>query len=312
MNLYSIYFPLAAAIPAVILTAACISLYLLYRKYKLDNKNLKKQLKAAVENCKKSTDFFTDMTHELKTPLSVILGAIQLIEMQTNGKHVEEIHIDKNLKIIRCNCYRLLRLVNNLLDLAKFEAGYMKFKPVNCNLDNFLSEVVQSVTPYAIQKQLLLLFNKPAEPIITVVDVEKMERIMLNLLSNAIKFTPSGGTISISAYMEGEKICISVKDTGSGIPLECQEEIFEKFRQTGTNPSNEGSGIGLSLVKSYIDLHKGDVSIISEYGKGSEFIITLPVMNTAETFNEYNGQELNSSITEAAKIEFSTIHSASL
>ena len=304
------YSPAAVTIAVLFPVALCIAFLLLYLKCRVDNAELSAKLRDAVESGRKNTEFFTNMTHELKTPISVILGAIQLIEIQKGGKYEEDANLRKNLNTIRINCYRLTRLVNNLLDTAKTEAGYMKFKPANCNLDYLLYEIVQSVMPYAANNRLTILYNKPADPVVTAVDIEKMERIMLNLLSNAIKFTPPGGTIIVSTFTAGERIYVSVKDSGAGIPPEDQEEVFGRFRQAGAGPSKEGCGIGLSLVKSFVALHKGNVRVVSEYGKGCEFIIDLPAANAADAVNECNDADLNLKMVEAAKIEFSGIHSA--
>ena len=298
---------MAAVILIILLLAACMMMLMLYRKCRLENIRDKKAL---LEQNKK-TDFFTNMTHELKTPLSVILGGIQLMEMKINGLSEEENTFRKNMKIIKYNCYRLLRLTNNLLDLSKMEAGYVVLKPVNCDLNLLLDEIVQSVIPYAVQKQLNLQYSIPPAAVPTAVDIEKMERIMLNLLSNAIKFTKPGGIINVSSYTSEDRVFISVKDSGSGIPVENQEEVFKRFKQVGNNPSaeNEGSGIGLSLVKSFIDLHHGGIKVISEQGKGCEFIIDLPICHVDEEFREFVAEDLNIRIAEAAKIEFSILHS---
>lgn len=304
-----------AVILIILLLTACVTLLLLHRKcgmeFKRNEKILLEQLNAAVERSRIKSDFFSNMTHELKTPLSVILGAVQLMEMKKNGQAVEENSFSKNMRIIKCNCYRLLRLTNNLLDLTKMEAGYLKLKPVNCDLDLLLEEIVQSVMPYAVQRQLNLYYNKPPEAIPTAVDIEKMERIMLNLLSNAIKFTKPGGTISVSSHTAGDRVLISVRDSGSGIPAENQEEVFSRFKQVGNCPyvENEGSGIGLSLVKSFVDIHQGGIKIVSDQGKGCEFIIELPKMHANDDVSEFDADDFNTRIAEAAKIEFSILHS---
>lgn len=301
------YLLAGAIIFFILLLTVCVFLVLLYRRCKMECARNEQQL---LRQLTEKTDFFTDMTHELKTPLSVILGAVQLMEMKKSVQCEEDSSFNKNLRIIKCNCYRLLRLTNNLLDMTRMEAGYLKLKPVNCNLSLLLEEIVQSVLPYAAQNQLSLEYSKPSEAISMAVDIEKIERIMLNLLSNAIKFTKPGGTIKVSSYAVEERIFISVKDSGTGIPVENQEEVFNRFKQLGNSPiiENKGSGIGLSLVKSFVTLHMGNIKIISKPDQGSEFIIDLPIRHVQDESNGFDSEEYNRLIAEAARIEFSVLH----
>ncbi len=319
---------LAVAVLCIVsLLASNAFLYMVHRKQKLESADKEKSMleqqnriedlnkevvnlsslyDGTLEDYKKRTEFFSNITHELKTPLSVILGAIQLMERKLGGQNEEDM-INRNFRIIRHNCYRLLRLTNNLLDLTKMEAGYLNLKPVNCDLCTLLEEIVQSVMPYASQKQLELRYAKPSEPIKTAVDIEKMERIILNLLSNSIKFTKPGGTIDVSSYMtEDSSIRITVKDSGVGIPAETQEEVFGRYKQAGNDPllENEGCGIGLSLVKSFVVLHKGNINVISEKGSGCEFVIDLPLMHVNDSTGESGLNDYYCRISEAANIEF--------
>ena len=300
----------------LLLLALCVSLILVYIKkrseYVNNEKCLMNQLNTAVECNKRKTEFFSNMTHELKTPLSVLLGALQLMELKKGDRADYENSLHKNMSIIKCNCYRMLRLINNLLDLTRLEEGYLELKPVNCDLNLLLEELIQSVMPYAAQKNLNLYFNK-STAIVTAIDVEKMERIMLNLLSNAIKFTDPGGIITVSSYTSGDRIFISVKDSGSGFSVKNHEEIFNRFRQLDNNSTakNMGSGIGLSLVKSFVNLHKGTIRVESEQNKGSEFIIDLPLHISKEA-DKLIANDICGRITEEVKIELSDLHSASL
>ncbi len=274
-------------------------------------KNLSGLYNSTIQYDKDITDFFINITHELKTPLSVIFGAIQLIELKNQQLSGEQ---DKNAatyQIIRINCYRILRLVNNLLDFARLDSGYLKLNPANCNIVSLVEEITQSVMPYARQKQLSLVFDTQREEIVTAVDLEKIERVLLNLLSNAIKFTGQGGQIKVAVHSMDNRVFISVKDTGIGIPADKQKEIFERFQQVCSNRSreSEGSGIGLSLVKSFVDLHQGTISVISEENKGSEFIISLPLRRLdthEEKPEELPLSDHRSKISEAINIEFSS------
>jgi two-component system cell cycle sensor histidine kinase PleC len=325
------YLLAAAVLCILILLASNAYIYIVHRKLKLECTNKEKNMleqhnriedlnnevsnlsslyDESLEDCRKKTEFYSNITHELKTPLSVILGAIQLMERKLGGQIEEDGMINRNFRIIRHNCYRLLRLANNLLDLAKMEAGYLNLKPVNCDLDDLLEEIVQSVMPYAVQKQLELRCIKPAVSIRTAVDIEKMERIILNLLSNSIKFTEPGGTINVSSCIADDKVRITVKDSGVGIPVEKQEEVFGRYKQAGNYPSleNEGSGIGLSLVKSFVSLHKGDIKIISGNGSGCEFVIDLPLVHANGSTGGPGMDDYNIRISEAANIEFAGMH----
>lgn len=272
-------------------------------------KLLKKQLDSAVEANDRRIRFFSGMVHDLKMPLSIILGAAQLIEMklensghgmETKDGRGDEIaangcipgsgnadgeYIGKNIFAIKSNCYRMMRLTNNLLDLAKSEAGHLVLKPVNCDLCVLLEEIVRTVRPYAVIKQIDLRFSRIHDSIIASVDIEKTERMMLNLLSNAIRFTGPGGTVIVAVHATEGRISISVKDTGIGIPAERQSRIFGLYQQAGLDPraEKEGCGIGLYLVKTFVELHHGNIRVISEEGKGSEFIIELPAVTVRTT-----------------------------
>lgn len=313
------YLLITAVVLVFVLLAFCLALFVLYRKSLLNEKILTEQLNTSIEAAEKKSEFFSNMAHELKTPLSVILGAVQLLLMKEGTQErapgaipeQSDSAFKKNLGIISCNCYRLLRLTNNLLDLNRIEAGYLVFNPITCDLNQFISEIVQSVRPFALNRSLSLNYSGAAGPIPVAADVEKMERIMLNLLSNAIKFTKPNGFVIVSAYISEGRACISVKDSGTGIPEESRDLIFERYRQAGRNrqAENEGSGIGLSLVKSFVKLHQGNIRLNSEKGKGTEFVIDLPLKQVTGEPLDNEVEELNNKFEEAVKIEFSSIYS---
>lgn len=315
-----------------VLLAASILLFIFYRKErhktaeKLDIikqqareieennrsiKNLSGLYESAIQYDKSITDFFSNITHDLKTPISVILGAIQLVDLKKQSWNEESGIYLKNYQIIRHNCYRLLRLANNLLDFARLDSGYLKVNLTNCNIVYLIEEITQSVIPYAKQKQIELIFDTQYEEINTAVDIDKIDRIVLNLLSNAIKFTAPDGIIMVNVSNKNDRVSISVKDTGIGIPEEKQKDIFERFHQVGSKLSKdyEGSGIGLSLVKSFIELHQGTINLKSKENSGSEFIITLP-LHQLEEHNKKSEDEMVSDrqnkISEAVNIEFSS------
>ena len=302
---------LRIALAAVVVLAAALAFVsLCLIKSNNNAKLLKKQLDSAIEANSRRTGFFSSMVHELKMPLSIILGAAQLIEMKRKSEHQDENGTEKHIAAIKCNCYRMMRLTGNLLDLARSEAGYLVLKPVNCDLCRLLEEIVRSVRPYAMKKQIGLVFRSAHDSIVAAVDIEKMERIMLNLLSNAIKFTDPGGSVIVSAYSADGRVFISVKDTGVGIPPDRQNDIFGLYSQAGIHSAEkEGSGIGLYLVKAFAELHHGNVRLISEEGKGSEFIVDLPSGTVTSSPEVSDVGEFGIKAGDAVSIEFSGGHS---
>lgn len=277
-------------------SAILLSLY-----FKVKNLSDKKEKRLTQQ-----ISFFSNVTHDLKTPISVILGAIQLSGMNNQKDTDENCKNNKNYDIIKINCLRLLKLINNLLDFTRIDSNYLKLNPAACNIVSLVEEITQSVTPYTQQKQLELIFDTETEEIFTAVDIEKIERVILNLLSNAIKFTESGGSIKVNIFKIENTVNISIRDTGIGVPKDKQKDIFERFHQVSSKSSvkSEGSGIGLSLVKSFVELHNGTINLISEQNKGSEFIINLPIILMPE-IDETNTFDHQSKISETAKIELS-------
>lgn len=259
---------------------------------------------------KMKTEFFSNMSHELRTPLHVILSAIQLMKAQ-NGLSGQS-NENRCLKIMQQNCFRLLRLVNNLIDITKIEAGFFKLTPQNYDIVGLVEEITLSVIEYSRNKGITIFFDTDIEEKIIACDPDQIERIILNLLSNAIKFTPSGGYIWVNVYNCGDYIKISVKDTGIGIPLDKQEYIFNRFQQVDKSLTrqNEGSGIGLSLVKALVEKHDGRITLKSRLGRGSEFIIELPcrTVEYQETYQQTDSGNSNCFI-EKINIEFSDIYS---
>ncbi|MBN7577089.1 sensor histidine kinase [Clostridium beijerinckii] len=270
-------------------------------------------LDKAAEYDKLKTEFFANLSHEFRTPLNVMLSTLQLLNLiganKTNTDSKDK--ISKYYNIMKQNCYRLLRLVNNLIDITKIDAEYFKLNLKNENIISTIEDITLSVTDYAKNKGLDIIFDTNVEEKTMACDADKIERIMLNLLSNAIKFTSSGGSIFVNILDKDSSIMVSVKDTGVGIPKDKQLSIFKRFVQVDKSLSRkrEGSGIGLSLVKSLIELHNGTIKINSEYGKGSEFIIELPVKVLPESENITSDEDLaKESNIQRIKIEFSDIY----
>ncbi|MTI65773.1 MAG: PAS domain S-box protein [Firmicutes bacterium] len=281
-------------------------------KFKRQVKQKEKLLKEIREYDEMKTEFFANISHELKTPLNVILGTIQLFDIYLNNSEIKKDEkIEYRLKIMKQNCYRLLRLVNNLIDITKIDSGYLNLKLESRDIVNLVEEITLSVAEYVENKGIRLIFDTFIEERIILCDPDKIERIILNLLSNAVKFTDEGGLIKVTVYDKKESVTISVKDNGVGIPEEKLLEIFERFRQVDKTltRNHEGSGIGLSLVKSLVNLHGGDIFIKSESEIGSEFIIDLPAREYTENNNIIEDNKGGSnSLIERINIEFSDIY----
>jgi len=274
--------------------------------------NLTSLYEKTIRSSSQKSEFFYNVSHELKTPLSVILGAIQLISQKYPLDEKDRRKSTRHLITIKQNCYRLLRLINNILDISRIDSGYIKTNLVNCNIVYLVEDITSSVIPYVEQKGLSLEFDTLDEEIITAVDVDKIERIILNLLSNAVKFTNPGGKIFVKVAKKFNNVIIKVKDTGIGIPKNMQAAIFERYRQVQNDLTSEidGSGIGLSIVKSFVSLHNGVIKVKSKENKGSEFIISLPIHLCEENqWHDSNCQNSQSKIIEAINIEFSDIYS---
>lgn len=244
-------------------------------------------LKEAFELDKAKTDFFTNMSHELRTPLSVMLCSVQTIESGILGKSDILSDKEKMLKYIssmKQSSFRLLRTVNNLLDISKIESGFMGLYLKNCNIVEVIEKVTLMVWEYTNDRGLCLMFDSEVDRKVMACDVDKIERIVLNLLSNAMKFTPKGGRIEVNVIDKGNSIVIAVKDTGIGIPQDKLDYVFERFKQVSSSlkREKEGTGLGLSIVKAMVEMHEGSVTVESEVGSGTTFYVELPVKLLSE------------------------------
>jgi signal transduction histidine kinase len=190
----------------------------------------------------------------------------------------------KYVKMIKQNCYRLLKLTNNIIDINKIDAGRFDLNLGNFDIVKVVEDICMSVADYIKSKDISFVFDTDVEEKIIACDPEKIERILLNLLSNAIKFTKTGGSVVVNINDLSDFIEISVKDTGIGIPESKQFLVFERFVQLDNSLSRnfEGSGIGLALVRNLVEMHDGGIRLESEEGRGSKFIISLP----CKTINE--------------------------
>lgn len=280
----------------------------------------KRLLEQTIEYDKLKTEFFCNISHELRTPLNIILTAVQLLDSINSDPDDKpdkfSLAFEKYKKIIKQNGYRLLRLINNIIDLTKVDSGFFEIDLCNHNIVEIVEDITISVVDYVKSKNIELIFDTNIEEKIIACDEEKIERIMLNLLSNAIKYTKPGGTIKVEITDLESEVMISVKDTGIGIPINKLEIIFERFRQVDEllTRKSEGSGIGLSLVKSFVEAHGGTISANSVEGFGSEFIIKLPVktIQGTELHDKFSNSSNFEKKIEKISIEFSDIYNSDI
>ncbi|MBB6623703.1 Cache 3/Cache 2 fusion domain-containing protein [Clostridium gasigenes] len=259
------------------------------------------------------TEFIANMSHELKTPLNIIFSTAQLFSLYLN-KYENSDNVDKLNKYtnsIKQNCYRLLRLVNNLIDITKLESGFMELNLKNQNIVEVIEGITLSTVDYIKSMSRTIIFDTDIEEKIMAFDEENIERILLNLISNATKFTKAGATIEVSLYDRNDYVIISVKDNGRGIPEDKLQQIFQRFKQVDPllSRSHEGSGIGLSIVKSLVEMHDGKIDVKSKYNEGTEFIISLPVKIVSNSNNEDSKKDFTiQTNVEKIQIEFSDIY----
>ncbi len=219
---------------------------------------------------RQKTQFFQNISHEFRTPLTLMLGPLESAVAQQQDLPLEQAAIALR------NSRRLLRLVNQLLDLQRLDAGRMQpsFRP--CDLSAFVNQIVDAFRPYCEKKEIHLVTQLSYCPLLYI-DTEKFDKVLYNLLSNAMKFTPTGGRITVKVETAGSHCLLQVKDTGIGIHPEQIPHLFERFHQAerSANRSYEGSGLGLALVKELVELHKGQITVESVYGAGTTFTVWL-------------------------------------
>jgi len=263
-------------------------LYLI-RKYELKRFNIKNQLeveRVEIETLRSldrlKSRFFTNISHEFRTPLTLISG-----EAEGLLENLKVEHTRRQLRSINKNARRLLQLINQILDVSKLEAGKMDLHPVQNNIVLFLKNLFYSIENYANKKNINLLFSSENKNVQVMFDSEKMEKIITNLLYNAMKFTPENGTISLKVEQKDPKtIKISLSDTGIGISEKDLPFIFDRFYQVDNSDTRayEGTGIGLALAKELVALHLGNIRAINNPNNpGTCFIIELPIGNITES-----------------------------
>ncbi|WP_340820086.1 ATP-binding protein [Methanolobus sp. WCC4] len=223
------------------------------------------------------SQFLANMSHELRTPLNSIIGFSDMLLLQSFGVINEK--QERYLGNISNSGKHLLTLINDILDLSKIEAGMMDLNAEEVSVTDLVDEVVGTVSSLASRKDLSLTSNIDTELTLIEVDRNKIKQVLLNLLGNAIKFTPEKGSITVEAGKHGKNVIFAVKDTGIGISKTDQAYLFSEFTQVDSdhNRKYEGTGLGLALVKKFVEMHQGHVWVASEPGKGSIFYFEIPV-----------------------------------
>ncbi|MHC1682428.1 MAG: sensor histidine kinase [Clostridiaceae bacterium] len=274
------------------------------------NTNLRKkehELRTRLEEINRSNkDFFNFVSHELRTPLTIIISSIQLCK-EVNKKEITK-KIDKTLLRINQNAKRLLKLVNNILDLTKANAGHLTIDKNPTEIVSYSEYIVESVNTYAKVKNINIIFDTTHEEGILDIDRDKYEKILLNILSNAIKYSSENKNIYVNLELYEDSFKVLVKDEGIGIPKDKIKYIFQSFAQVQSTLAKEsdGTGLGLSLVQKYVELMNGNIDVYSEIDKGSTFVVEFkcPV---SYNFNPDKFMDYNGDIFRNINLEFSDI-----
>ena len=278
----------------IVIIASYILISFYYSKLKLRaSLEYEKKEKKQIEELNQSKlRFFTNISHEFRTPLTLIVSQLEML-MERND--IQPLVYSKLVNVHR-NTLRMKRLITELLDFRKQEQGFEKFKYSHQDIYPFLDEIYLSFKEYARGKQINFEFLNKDRNLEVWFDVVQLEKVIYNLLSNAFKYTPSGETVSLSVQEYENSVVIQVSDTGVGIAEKSLDKIFDRFYQVNNLNNSKGTGIGLALAKSIIESHKGKVSVQSMEGKGTTFLVELPLGD--------------SHITDSQKVETPNIDSS--
>ena len=258
-------------------------------------------------------EFFANISHEFKTPVNLIYSALQLLELKLKNNRDRDGDIYINyIKMAKQNVFRLLKLINNLIDSTKLEAGFFNVNIKNHDIVSCVEDITMSICNFAEKNKISITFDTEEEKIIAF-DFNHLERILLNVLSNAIKFNRENGNIDVYISFDDRYANISIKDTGIGIQKDKIDLLFHRFKKINNRLTkvNEGSGIGLYIAKELVKINGGDMIVNSELGEGTEFIIKLPIKkNESKVLDEIalTSCEIENR-EELYKVELSDIYS---
>ncbi|MDK0709750.1 ATP-binding protein [Clostridium perfringens] len=229
-------------------------------------------------------EFFANISHEFKTPVNLIYSALQLLELKSRN----DINGDRNnyinyIKIAQQNVFRLLKLINNLIDSTKLEAGFFNINIKNHDIVSCVEDITMSICEFAEKNKISITFDTEEEEKIIAFDLNHLERVLLNILSNSIKFNRENGSIDVTMSFDEKYVNISIKDTGIGIPKDKIDLLFDRFKKINNRLTkvNEGSGIGLFIANELVKINGGEMIVNSELGEGTEFIVKLPIKKIA-------------------------------
>lgn len=250
---------------------------LIQNKLLEEERDKQKELNERLEKATQSKlVFFTNVSHDLRTPLTLIAEPVSQLNSAANLDSQQKTLLkiaDKNIKILQ-------RLINQILDFRKFESDKLKVELTEIDFNRAVREWLESFYAVARKRDIKLVLEEPKEEIDLAIDAEKIERVFFNLVSNAMKYSPDNSTITVSYFKEGENLILKVADTGEGISREDIASIFDRFFQVD-RVRPRGSGIGLSLAKAFVELHGGNITVESELKKGSVFTVTIPIVHVA-------------------------------
>ncbi|MGI9101151.1 MAG: ATP-binding protein [Terriglobales bacterium] len=261
-------------------TALALANATLFAELQRNNQQLAEANEKLRELDKLKSQFLSVATHELRTPLSIILGynsmLAETLEDRLSGDEKE------TLRESVTSCKRLIRLVNSMLDISQIESGKMRMNYAPADLRRLVNGVVALFQQEGRTRQVSLGVEVPSKLPRVVVDAERVEQVLVNLVGNALKFTPAGGSIRISVrhLIESDGVEVAVRDTGIGIPAEDRERIFDEFAQINRQMKKrqrEGSGLGLAIARRIVEAHRGSIAVTSTPGQGSTFAFILPV-----------------------------------
>jgi len=275
-------------------------------KYKAQK--MKETLAEISDKYRFKTEFLANLANDIKKPINTIFETNKIL--YTNKDKYDSQQIDNYTRLVKQNCYRLMRLLDNIQEIGNLENGTYTMNIKKYDIVRLIKDLVEKSKTYTDEKGLSIRFESNIHEKVFAVDKDKIEKIILNLLSNSIKFTEKGGSITISVVSESEELYVCVKDTGIGIPDDKIGLIFESFEQVDRTLSRgaEGSGIGLSLVKKLTDAHNAKIIVKSEVDKGSEFTVILKDnIDQKQLINEVDSG-YDFSDNEKIDIEFSDIY----
>lgn len=253
------------------------------RQLEAQNAQLAHQATRLAELDEAKSRLFANLSHEFRTPLTLILGPLRSVLDGRHGALPPSVRTQGELMLK--NGQRLLRLINQVLDLSKLEAGQLSLERRPCDLVDFARGITLAFAPLAERRDVALRFQSNLATLTLDLDAEQLEKVLLNLLSNALKFTPAGGAVDVSVGMDGARAAVVVRDTGVGIAPEELPRIFERFYQADNSTTRryEGTGIGLPLARELVELHGGDIHVDSAPGVGSTFTVRLPLGEALRT-----------------------------